>query len=698
MAFLDHLSKTQKILLAVFCFPLLPFYLCYVCCCASDTESEEVEEHKGHKQITVEIHPKNRTPSLRKKFSFGKGKVSPKNEAAHDNKGFVNDQNSTQGYKTNVYVYPWDGSNLKSMLIDLNQFKQLDDYASKVGARNSVKALVQDLLKGTNRDIEKLRSIWMWVTHHIEYDVQGYFNPSQRSGSPDDVLRTGKGVCAGYSSVFQQMCSLAGIECQKVSGHSKGFQYKPGKRFTGSGDHAWNAIRLDGKWHLLDSTWGAGHVSKDGHRFTFKYNEFYFLTHPALFVEDHFPLDGQWQLLKPQRSLKQFEDAMLKKSGFYNSGLLSVKPEAPTIKSDGKTTVTINSSAPRLFMMSLNGKENHGILTLRPDGMKVDVYPPEVGTHTLSIYCKDPDSFQNMYEHVCEYEIQCKAVNKEMRFLEDLNNPVGPSWLSEQHGLREPSQREPMVRTNDGRCSFGFRVENHLALMAMLKTREFRMTDDQQRRHVFQSKKGDHVEFLVQVPRPGLYQLSIYGNNKSESEKYNYICSYIIFCNNPKVNWPVYPLQYATWKEDYELVEPLSGVLPADREVHFKLRVPGVSQVSVKARDRHNLSLGADGFWSGSCRTTGCVDINVMIKEKMADCTSSFILNYVVENNSASSPPAPVQTTISSTASSPPAPVWTITSSFALHHHLQLRIIASSSDLAHFALKPTASVSQKNQN
>ncbi|KAL4608354.1 kyphoscoliosis peptidase [Arapaima gigas] len=175
-----------------------------------------------------------------------------------------------------VYDYPWDESNLK--------FEQLDTYASKVGTRNSVEVLVQDLLKGTNSDIEKLRSIWMWVTHHIEYDVEGFLNPSLRLNSPSEVLRTRKAVCAGYTLLFQKMCSLAGIECQEVSGHSKGFQYKPGKRFTGSGNHARNAVRLDGKWHLLDSTWGAGHVSKDGHRFTFKYNEFYFLTHPALFV------------------------------------------------------------------------------------------------------------------------------------------------------------------------------------------------------------------------------------------------------------------------------------------------------------------------------------------------------------------------------------------------------------------------------
>lgn len=64
----------------------------------------------------------------------------------------------------------------------------------------------------------------------------------------------------------------------------------------------------------------------------YSYNEFYFLTHPALFIEDHFPDNKNWQLLKPPQSLRQFENNMYHKSEFYNKGMLSAHPETPMIR------------------------------------------------------------------------------------------------------------------------------------------------------------------------------------------------------------------------------------------------------------------------------------------------------------------------------------------------------------------------------
>lgn len=64
----------------------------------------------------------------------------------------------------------------------------------------------------------------------------------------------------------------------------------------------------------------------------YSYNEFYFLTHPALFIEDHFPDNKNWQLLKPPQSLRQFENNMYHKSEFYNKGMLSAHPETSMIR------------------------------------------------------------------------------------------------------------------------------------------------------------------------------------------------------------------------------------------------------------------------------------------------------------------------------------------------------------------------------
>ncbi|XP_062825690.1 kyphoscoliosis peptidase-like isoform X1 [Anolis carolinensis] len=80
-------------------------------------------------------------------------------------------------------------------------------------------------------------------------------------------------VCSGYARLFEKMCSIAGIRCKTITGTFE--------------RHTWNAVYIDGKWHLLDCTFGSGFV--DDGKFTFRYDELYFLTHPDLFEQDHTP-------------------------------------------------------------------------------------------------------------------------------------------------------------------------------------------------------------------------------------------------------------------------------------------------------------------------------------------------------------------------------------------------------------------------
>ncbi|XP_030432254.1 kyphoscoliosis peptidase isoform X5 [Gopherus evgoodei] len=394
MAFHDRLSNTQRILLAIFCFPLLPFYFCALCYARSHEEQEEgkptelahmeagktVETQRDSSftgfqsdgngndrsqqprgnglpgqpvqmqpdeqapvitsytnegtHVTVEVHPRNTTPQLFKKFSLGKGVRKLPSLTGLDNKGF---QENGEGRVPlpggkDLHAYPWDKSSLKSMTLDLQQFEKLDAYASKVSVKNSIEELVKALLREARNDLEKVRAIWMWICHHIEYDVAGFHNKGQRSCEPKDVLHTGKSVCEGYAGLFQQMCSVAGVRCMKLSGYSKGYSYRRGQSFTGDSDHAWNAVYLDGRWHLLDSTWGSGSVNDSCSKFTFQYKEFYFLTHPALFINNHFPDNSNWQLLKPALTLKEFESNMLYNSQFYILGMLATHPETPIIQ------------------------------------------------------------------------------------------------------------------------------------------------------------------------------------------------------------------------------------------------------------------------------------------------------------------------------------------------------------------------------
>lgn len=60
--------------------------------------------------------------------------------------------------------------------------------------------------------------------------------------------------------------SLARIECESISGISKGALYYPGYKFDPTDPtkdpcaHAWNKVRIGGQWYLCDPAWAAGTV------------------------------------------------------------------------------------------------------------------------------------------------------------------------------------------------------------------------------------------------------------------------------------------------------------------------------------------------------------------------------------------------------------------------------------------------------
>uniref|UniRef100_A0A5F7ZJU2 Kyphoscoliosis peptidase n=1 Tax=Macaca mulatta TaxID=9544 RepID=A0A5F7ZJU2_MACMU len=569
-------------------------------------------------QLTVEVHPRDAMPQLLKKFSLAKRLQGDKNG---------NTRPRQPGGK-DAHAYPWDRSSLKSMSLDLRQFEKLDLHASQVTAKSGLDELVSDLLQEAHTDLERVRAIWIWICHHIEYDIAAAQEKDRQAFKPTDILRTQKTNCDGYAGLFERMCRIAGVQCMTVPGYSKGFGYQTGQSFSGEFDHAWNAVYLEGRWHLVDSTWGSGLVDTTTSKFTFLYNEFYFLTHPALFIEDHFPDNKNWQLLKPPQSLRQFENNMYHKSEFYNKGMLSAHPETSMIRTvNGKATVTIESCAPTLFMFMLNGKQEHGLLSLRKNGMKLEVYPPTMGTHKLQIFAKGNS---DIYSSVLEYTLKCNYVDMGVRLPAELHQPVGPSWFSEQMGIMKPSHPDPIIHTSDGRCSISFSVEEGINVLASLHGDDGPITEETQRRYIFQLHWEKRTELKVQLPHAGKFALKIFVKKRQEPGNYIFVFNYLLCCANTKVNWPMFPESFGNWGQDNELLEPLSGVLPANRNIPFKLKLHGIAKVLVKGQDTWPLTLNHEGYWEGSCSTAGCQEVYVMVLENANHNFYSYILKYKV--------------------------------------------------------------------
>lgn len=167
---------------------------------------------------------------------------------------------------------------------------------------------VKRLIKPARTPLEQVRAIAWWMASHIAYDHAMFRNqfPAQQAGrapleaiaanKPAAVMRRGKAVCSGYAALFVALCRTIGIEAAEISGTV---------RYNDVG-HQWNAVRIGGRWQLLDITYmaaGAGNARQG----VGKPVEFYFLPPPELFIFSHFPQLPEWQLLPQPISRREFE-------------------------------------------------------------------------------------------------------------------------------------------------------------------------------------------------------------------------------------------------------------------------------------------------------------------------------------------------------------------------------------------------------
>lgn len=100
----------------------------------------------------------------------------------------------------------------------------------------------------------------------------------------------------------------AGNPCENtlsISAQCQGESVITGKAKTfGFGNHAWNAIKIDSVWRLVDACWGAGGYR--GNRFIKSKNLFYFFTPPEELILTHYPDFEEYQFLKNPVSREQF--------------------------------------------------------------------------------------------------------------------------------------------------------------------------------------------------------------------------------------------------------------------------------------------------------------------------------------------------------------------------------------------------------
>lgn len=153
---------------------------------------------------------------------------------------------------------------------------------------------------------EKAIDIYNWITQNIAYDnelmrsekLQKQIYTSEENVIKN-VLQRKMALCGGFAFLFKQMCADVGITAEVVHGFTKKYSGKIRKNKTP--EHTWNAVKINGKWQLLDITWAISHGTKKNP------DDFWFLTNPSEFILSHYPANRKWTLVNNPVSFLEFQ-------------------------------------------------------------------------------------------------------------------------------------------------------------------------------------------------------------------------------------------------------------------------------------------------------------------------------------------------------------------------------------------------------
>jgi transglutaminase/protease-like cytokinesis protein 3 len=100
-----------------------------------------------------------------------------------------------------------------------------------------VQLILGEIIKPDMNVYQKEKAIHDYIVSHIAYDTK------LANYTAYAAIAKGKTVCQGFALLTYRMLEDVGIESRIEEGHA------------GGESHAWNAVNLEGKWFLLDTTW-----------------------------------------------------------------------------------------------------------------------------------------------------------------------------------------------------------------------------------------------------------------------------------------------------------------------------------------------------------------------------------------------------------------------------------------------------------
>lgn len=186
-------------------------------------------------------------------------------------------------------------------------FRNNTDSAYKLYQK--AKTVLRTIICDEMTEYEKVLSIFDYISYNSTYDdtIVSSDESSETSFTSytsfylEGVLYDGVSVCDGFSKTFALLCNMEGIDAVRITGSVyKGTQNE--------GLHAWNKVKVDGDWYIVDITWtvtktGDNDFTSGGEAVNYNAKEFlsykYFLVSDSYIAKTHTASDTLRNVSRP---------------------------------------------------------------------------------------------------------------------------------------------------------------------------------------------------------------------------------------------------------------------------------------------------------------------------------------------------------------------------------------------------------------
>ena len=251
-------------------------------------------------------------------------------------------------------------------------------------------------------DEQKVLLAYLWITTNINY---------QRGTSvdPDILFLTKMTVCSGYARLFRRLLLAMNFpenNIENISGLAKGSDYSPLKSLNEMEGHEWNAVKLNNKWCLIDTTWG--NPTSDS---------YYLCTPPQCLIKSHIPDERQkeFQLIENKITKEIFHNTIEGHEAMCTYDVKFIEDKSiQNVCGKGKITLTYNSDSILYLLVTTNmyvtSREVSSMEKRIEKGFEILFSVNEIGTYEISIFVSSDDFKLNF---LASFYLKCDEAPKE---------------------------------------------------------------------------------------------------------------------------------------------------------------------------------------------------------------------------------------------------------------------------------------------